>query len=1131
MREIRRFNKFYEFFLDYLQKKKDASNKSGQDILGFEPDPFYKNLDYIILQKYSIILGVFMCYYLRIIDNKTRKKFEEMMNEEMKNLDKYFDKRDFLEVPIKEEEYVLKNIDLEKGIAQNRALLDNIFSIFVAINIKLPLFIVGKPGCSKSLSIQLINKSMKGEASNKPLFRNLPKIILSSYQGSMASTSKGVENIFKRAKRQYESLKDEYKDSNISMIFFDEMGLAEHSPNNPLKVLHAELDEALEEGTNKIAFVGISNWKLDASKMNRGMHLSIPDPDKGDTIKTALTIGKSYDENLATKFSKFYEELGITYFRYKQYLNKTKGKEDFHGNRDFYHLIKYSARKIVDKNKKNELNDNTQNSIAYLGLERNFGGLQIIDESTNKVNTSIKMIKTLYSKKKEENNYEVLKRIKENLMDEFSRYLLVISKSAASIFLISNILPETKKDYNLYVGSQFSQDHHSEEYSLKILNKIQMRMEEDKVLILKNLEPVYPALYDLFNQNFTKVSNKNYARIAIGSSINNFSLVNDNFRCIVSVNTEQIEEEETPFLNRFEKHIVSLEYLLDNEMIEESKNIYKQLKEIIVLDKKTYKGISYDLDKILINFELDEIQGIMFQAIQRKVDKEHLIDEVIKKLSMTFPQDIILCLRLNGFSNKNPKLLEKIIDGYIQGEHNNLKSFLEKTEQKKNIIYTYNNNLEKIKILKPIDTKIVGKISEENIKEININKFKSESEFEKSIDDFLEDEKQKICFIKFNPNEGSFINYCQFFLENKQKDFYEDKKEKNQSQEKAFIFIVNIVRIYDYELEILKDKKKTKKEKRAINKKILKETISNLSDYNQIFIDNLYGPDKIKLDSIVTAQGLDIYEHFLDFSAELSKNIYVTLSYVKLNIPFSYGELNEDSYINKLIEYISNNEGLKNSFNDCVKKQIGDNKKDFIKELFKKPGIIKANDKDIVKIIIESLTKEYTNYLAQFYFKAETDNFFATLLSLEEEKKMDESKKEEISKIQEGIKKRYFSEFKIDKKKKIVRNQGQNLITIYLGIRIPNIIPIIKKIIQFIGEEIEKKYIKNENNLRKEGESNKINYEKNLKLYNESLYEEISKISLLKQISEYNNENKENEIYNIFKEDFYTFFIWENLKK
>ena len=62
----------------------------------------------------------------------------------------------------REEKYVLANMELEKGIAQNRAVLDNTFSLFVAINNKIPIFIVGKPGCSKSLSVQLINKSMKG---------------------------------------------------------------------------------------------------------------------------------------------------------------------------------------------------------------------------------------------------------------------------------------------------------------------------------------------------------------------------------------------------------------------------------------------------------------------------------------------------------------------------------------------------------------------------------------------------------------------------------------------------------------------------------------------------------------------------------------------------------------------------------------------------------------------------------------------------------------------------------------------------------------------------------------------------------------------------------------------------------
>lgn len=57
---------------------------------------------------------------------------------------------------------------------------------------------------------------------------------------------------------------------------FDEIGLAEISKHNPLKVLHSLLDN----NDSKIAFVGISNWRLDASKMNRALYLARPDPDE-----------------------------------------------------------------------------------------------------------------------------------------------------------------------------------------------------------------------------------------------------------------------------------------------------------------------------------------------------------------------------------------------------------------------------------------------------------------------------------------------------------------------------------------------------------------------------------------------------------------------------------------------------------------------------------------------------------------------------------------------------------------------------------------------------------------------------------------------------------------------------------
>ncbi len=46
----------------------------------------------------------------------------------------------------------------------------------------------------------------------------------------------------------------------LVLLLFDEMGLAEISKENALKVMHALLENL------EIGFVGISNWQLDASK-------------------------------------------------------------------------------------------------------------------------------------------------------------------------------------------------------------------------------------------------------------------------------------------------------------------------------------------------------------------------------------------------------------------------------------------------------------------------------------------------------------------------------------------------------------------------------------------------------------------------------------------------------------------------------------------------------------------------------------------------------------------------------------------------------------------------------------------------------------------------------------------------
>lgn len=74
--------------------------------------------------------------------------------------------------------------------------------------------------------------------------------------------------------------------NSIPCILFDEIGLAELSVHNPLKVLHSRL----EVNKTKVAFIGISNWELDASKMARFLVINRPLPDEYDLIDTAEKI-------------------------------------------------------------------------------------------------------------------------------------------------------------------------------------------------------------------------------------------------------------------------------------------------------------------------------------------------------------------------------------------------------------------------------------------------------------------------------------------------------------------------------------------------------------------------------------------------------------------------------------------------------------------------------------------------------------------------------------------------------------------------------------------------------------------------------------------------------------------------
>ena len=453
-------------------------------------------------------LSLYFCYYIRLSNNKLRKELIKKINNKLKNI------TSFEQATQNEKNFLMSKMKIPIGIAKNSTLKDNIFSLFICIINQIPLFICGKPGTSKSLSFQILYDNMKGKRSDNDFFKNYPEIFIIPYQGSKTSTSEGVQKVFNKAKNFYKKKKEnkneinikqliEEEDNNdnniknsiIPVIYFDEMGLAEESPHNPLKVFHSELEYNDKEQNYR--FVGISNWKLDASKMNRAIFLGVPNLELDDLKETANENILNIDKNIYRKYEDLFNNLVKTYWKYKKFT-QTKNQREFHGLRDFYHLIKNAIFYLINLEKENEKNKEELNliektyQIGIKSLYRNFDGLK---EPFNSYEEVKKIFNKFYPNfyLKNPNFFEYLK---DNINDNNSRFLLIITKSSMSIHLLKDLMQKLQKKYVFYNGSQLSDDIDEEKYNKNLLNKIQISLEKGDILVLRNMENIYPSLYN-----------------------------------------------------------------------------------------------------------------------------------------------------------------------------------------------------------------------------------------------------------------------------------------------------------------------------------------------------------------------------------------------------------------------------------------------------------------------------------------------------------------------------------------------------------------------------------------------------------------------------------------------------------
>ena len=149
----------------------------------------------------------------------------------------------------------------------------------------------------------------------------------------------------------------------VTVLLLDEVGLAEHSPLMPLKVLHTILVE------EEVAVVGLSNWVLDPAKMNRAILLQRPDASQAEMANTGGTIvleagaaaaaapkpspnegGAAEDtpavvvaESVPSGLAAQLEPLARAYHE----VYTDQGERDFIGMRDYYSLLKLLRRSLL----------------------------------------------------------------------------------------------------------------------------------------------------------------------------------------------------------------------------------------------------------------------------------------------------------------------------------------------------------------------------------------------------------------------------------------------------------------------------------------------------------------------------------------------------------------------------------------------------------------------------------------------------------------------------------------------------------------------------------------------------------------------------------------------------------------
>ncbi|XP_068434126.1 E3 ubiquitin-protein ligase rnf213-alpha isoform X2 [Clinocottus analis] len=556
---------------------------------------------------WSLVMAIGVCYHACL---EKKDKYRQKISKSLPP--QYFPAKIMQEISLMQD-LLLNGVPMGDTIARNSALKENVFMMVLCIELRIPLFLVGKPGSSKSLSKTLVADAMQGQAAHSDLFKKLKQIHLVSFQCSPHSTPEGIINTFRQCGRFQEGKNlDEY----ISVVVLDEIGLAEDSPKMPLKTLHPLLEEGCIDDEpqphKKVGFIGISNWALDPAKMNRGLFVSRGDPDERELVESAKGICNS-NAMVLEKVRLFFQPFANAYL----HICRKQGK-GFFGLRDYYSLIKM----IFAVAKASQMKPTAEQIVK--AVLRNFSGRDDVDAVTV-------FTKSLNIAPNVE-NISAIEFVRENIQavgqEEECRYLLVLTKNYAALQILQQTFFSESDQPEIIFGSSFPKD---QEYTqiCRNINRVKICMETGHTVVLLNLQNLYESLYDALNQYYVCLGGQKYVDLGLGTHRVKCRVHKD-FRLIVIEEREVVYKQfPIPLINRLEKHYLDTHTVLTTEQKRMVDDLEKWLKLFVRLSSQhaavaqTYK---YQPPDVFIGYHSDTCASVVLQVIEKQKDSMEIPD-------------------------------------------------------------------------------------------------------------------------------------------------------------------------------------------------------------------------------------------------------------------------------------------------------------------------------------------------------------------------------------------------------------------------------------------------------------------------------------------------------------------------